>query len=290
MEQASDIEDAYTINRVGNNPWRPELAVVGAREVCARKDTGDMGEQTVVVFDLETIPDLPATARLLGLTDAVDEDVRRALGDAFPKHPLHQIVCIGALVANRAPEGWQVEALGAPSTAQRTEAELITAFVDRIGQLRPQLIGFNCHSFDLPVLRYRAMVNRIPAPGLHVRPYFHRFTPDAVDLCDVLGSYTPGSKVKLDEVAKILGLGGKPEGIDGSQVEVMVAAGRVAEVAQYCESDVLNTFRLWLIHELFRGVISRGELEWSEEQLRIFVGDRKFSNPHLVTSLGLVTG
>jgi predicted PolB exonuclease-like 3'-5' exonuclease len=230
-----------------------------------------MGEQTVLVFDLETIPDLPATARMLGLTGALDEDIRRALGDGFPKHPLHQIVCIGALVANRTPEGWQVEALAAPRIAQRTEAELIATFVDRIGQLRPQLVGFNCHSFDLPVLRYRAMVNRIPAPGLHARPYFHRFTSDAV----------------LDEVAKILGLSGKPEGIDGSQVESMVKAGRIGEVVQYCESDVLTTFRVWSIHELFRGAISPAELEWSEEQLRTFVRDRKFSNPHLMTSLGL---
>jgi 3'-5' exonuclease len=182
-----------------------------------------------------------------------------------------------------------VEALGAPSVAQRTEPELIAAFVDRIGQLRPLLVGFNCHSFDLPVLRYRAMVNRIPAPGLHARPYFHRFTPDAVDLCDVLSSFVPGSKVKLDEVAKILGLSGKPEGVDGSQVENMVKAGRIDEVALYCESDVLNTFRIWLIHELFRGAISRAEVEWSEEQLRIFVRDRKSSNPHLVKSLGATT-
>jgi 3'-5' exonuclease len=260
--------------------------VVDAREGSWRgkprglQDTGDMGEQTVVVFDLETIPDLAATARMLGLTDAPDEDVRRALGDGFPKHPLHQIVCIGALVASRAPEGWQVEALGAPSIAQRTEPELIAAFVEKIAQLCPVLVGFNCHSFDLPVLRYRAMVNRIPSPGLHVRPYFHRFTSDAVDLCDVLGSFTPGSKVKLDEVAKILGLSGKPEGIDGSQVEAMVAAGRVDEVSRYCESDVLNTFRLWLIHELFRGAISPAELDWSEQQLRTFVRDRKtFESP-----------
>lgn len=30
--------------------------------------------------------------------------------------------------------------------------------------------------------------------GLQVRPYFHRYTEDALDLCDVLGSYVPGAK------------------------------------------------------------------------------------------------
>jgi 3'-5' exonuclease len=246
-----------------------------------------MAEQTVAVFDLETIPDLKAASRMLDMPDAAEADVRLALGEGFPKHPLHQIVCIGALVASRTPEGWKVGALGASSIAHRTEAELITSFVERIGQLRPQLVGFNCHSFDLPVLRYRAMVNRISAAGLQVRQYFHRYTIDAVDLCDVLGSYVPGSKVKLDEVAKILGLKGKPEGIEGSQVEDMVAAGRIDEVARYCETDILNTYRVWLIHELFRGAISRAEVDWSEGQLRMFVKERKSSNNHLIMSLGL---
>jgi predicted PolB exonuclease-like 3'-5' exonuclease len=246
-----------------------------------------VAEANVIAWDLETVPDIAAAARMLGMTGAAEEEVRQALGQGFPKHPLHRIACIGALVATRVAEGWRVESLGAPSIAQRTEPELISAFAERIGELRPQLIGFNCHSFDLPVLRYRAMVNRISAPGLHVRPYFNRYSHDALDLCDFLGSYTPGSKVKLDEVAKIVGLSGKPEGIDGSQVEDMVKAGRIGEVVQYCESDVLNTFRLWLIHELFRGAMSPAELDWSEEQLRIFVRGRKFSNPHLIMGLGL---
>ena len=84
-----------------------------------------------------------------------------------------------------------------PHTGERSEAQLIRDFVEKIGQLRPQLITFNGHRFDLPVLRYRAMVNRIPAAGLQVRQYFHCYTEDALDFCDVLGSYVPGAKVKL---------------------------------------------------------------------------------------------
>jgi len=56
------------------------------------------------------------------------------------------------------------------------------------------------------------MVNRVAAAGLQVRQHFHRYTDDALDLCDVLGSYVPGGKVKLDEVSKILGLTGKGAG------------------------------------------------------------------------------
>jgi predicted PolB exonuclease-like 3'-5' exonuclease len=249
-----------------------------------------MPEQSVIVWDLETVPDLSAAARMLDLGEAPAAEVRDALGPGFPRHPLHKIPCIGALIASRQPEGWRVDALGAPHIGERSEAQLISDFIEKIGQLRPQLITFNGHSFDLPVLRYRAMVNRISAAGLQVRQYFHRYTDDALDLCDVLGSYVPGGKVKLDEVSKILGLTGKPEGVDGSRVEEMVLAGQIEEVAHYCESDVLNTYRVWLVYELFRSSITANELDWSEAQIRDFVATRKTANPHLRDAVGFLPG
>jgi predicted PolB exonuclease-like 3'-5' exonuclease len=114
------------------------------------------------------------------------------------------------------------------------------------------------------------MVNRVAAGGLQVRQYFHRYTDDALDLCDILGSYVAGAKVKLDKVSKILGMTGKPEGVDGSRVEQMVLAGQIEEAARYCESDVLNTYRVWLDYELFRGSITVKELDWSEARIREF--------------------
>jgi predicted PolB exonuclease-like 3'-5' exonuclease len=93
--------------------------------------------------------------------------------------------------------------------------------------------------------------------------------------------------VKLDEISKILGLSGKPEGIDGSRVEEMVNAGQIEEVARYCESDVLNTYRVWLVYELFRGSITAKEIDWSERQIRNFVAIRKATNPHLSAAVGI---
>ena len=69
----------------------------------------------------------------------------------------------------------------------------------------------------------------------------------------------------------------------------MVLVGRIDEVTQYCESDVLNTYRVWLVYELFRGSITAKELEWSETQVRDFVANRKAANPHLCAAIG-VTG
>ena len=68
----------------------------------------------------------------------------------------------------------------------------------------------------------------------------------------------------------------------------MVQAGKIDEVAHYCESDVLNTYRVWLIYELFRGTISADQLEWSEGQVCEFVKTRKTSNPYLMATVGIV--
>jgi 3'-5' exonuclease len=112
-------------------------------------------------------------------------------------HGYYNCYCYLPQSGSRRSDGWRVDALGAPHIGERSEARLISDFVEKIGQLRPQMITFNGHSFDLPVLRYRSMVNRVSAAGLQVMQYFHRYTEDALDLCDVLGSYVPGVKVKL---------------------------------------------------------------------------------------------
>jgi len=230
-----------------------------------------MSDSSVVVWDLETVPDLAAAGRMLGLAGGSPETIRETLGDGFPKLPLHSIACIGALVAARSTEGWVVRALGAPHVGERSEAELITGFVDKIEELAPRLVTFNGSGFDLPVLRYRAMLHAIPAPGLTRRNYFYRFSEHAVDLCDVLSSYGSSGKMKLDDLAKAFGLPGKPDGMEGSQVDAYVQAGRIREVAAYCESDVINTYRVWLRYEVFRGALSQVEFELSERNLEEYL-------------------
>jgi hypothetical protein len=47
-----------------------------------------MSEHSVIVWDLETVPDLAAAARLFDMANATEAEVREALGSGFPKHPL----------------------------------------------------------------------------------------------------------------------------------------------------------------------------------------------------------
>jgi predicted PolB exonuclease-like 3'-5' exonuclease len=225
----------------------------------------------VIAWDLETIPDISGFAAANDLIGKSADEVREVMGDKFPKHIYHSIICIGALIASRDNEHWAVDALGAPHVGERSEAELIAAFVDKIAALNPQLVTFNGNSFDLPVLRYRAMVHKVPAIGLSARPYFHRYTEDAIDLCDVLSSFAPGAKATLHELCRVMGLPGKPDGIDGSEVGKYFHDGRIKEIADYCESDVVNTYRVWLRYELFCGRLTSAGYEASEVNLSEFI-------------------
>jgi 3'-5' exonuclease len=235
---------------------------------------------SVIVWDLETVPDLAGFAAANDLVGKPDADIRAVLGNKFPKHIYHTIVCIGALVAHRESDHWAVDALGAPHVGERTEKQLISAFCEKIAELTPQLVTFNGNSFDLPVLRYRAMIHGISAPGLAVRPYFNRYTEDAIDLCDILSSFAPHSKASLNELSKIMGMPGKPEAIDGTDVEPYFLEGKVREIAEYCETDVVNTYRVWLRYELFRGRLAESEHEASERNLANFIGARVNTAPH----------
>jgi 3'-5' exonuclease len=53
----------------------------------------------VLVWDLETVPDIAGYAAAIGLIGKSKEEIRESLGNKFPKHIYHSIVCIGALVA-----------------------------------------------------------------------------------------------------------------------------------------------------------------------------------------------
>ena len=173
----------------------------------------------VIVFDLETVPDLAAVGRALGLDGRPEAEIRESLGKDFPKLPFHSIACIGALVASFRDDAWGVDALGAPHTDERPEAELIEAFLAKIEALKPKLVTFNGHSFDLPVLHYRAMRHRIQASrywetgdsdrDFKWNNYINRYHARHTDLMDVLSGYQVRARASLDQVAVLLGFPGK---------------------------------------------------------------------------------
>jgi hypothetical protein len=84
-----------------------------------------------------------------------------------------------------------------------------------------------------------------------------------------------------------MGLPGKPDGISGDQVEQFYREGRIREIADYCESDVVNTYRVWLRYELFRGRLTADAFQASETNLAEFIKARGNIKPHLADMLKL---
>jgi predicted PolB exonuclease-like 3'-5' exonuclease len=122
------------------------------------------------------------------------------------------------------------------------------------------------------------MVHAVSAAGLSARPYFKRYTDDAIDLCDALSSFSPQGKATLHEISKVMGLPGKPKGFDGGEVERYFYEGKIKDVADYCETDVVGAYQLWLRYELFRGALRQDAFEASERSLADFTSARSTTN------------
>jgi predicted PolB exonuclease-like 3'-5' exonuclease len=218
----------------------------------------------VVVFDIETVPDLAAGRALLGeeasgLDDAALRErlgaryarEGQAPGTAFLKVPLHAVACLALLVAEREghEEPWRVRRLAARHVGDTPEAEILALFERTLaGRPAPVLAGFNTSGFDLPVLRYRAIATGVAMPALNGgngRDYGYRYGRDHLDLADRLSGFRASPMPSLAEAAALIGLTAKA-GMHGADVEPAMAAGRGAEVATYCETDVCATYLVLL--------------------------------------------
>jgi 3'-5' exonuclease len=233
-----------------------------------------------LVFDIETVPDVDFGRRYFELDGLADEEVAQAMfalrrertGSEFL--PLHQQRVVAISCAMRSRDGFRLWSLG---DADAGEAEIVARFFDGIERFSPELVSWNGSGFDLPVLHYRALRHGVAAPrywevgdaerDFRYNNYLGRFHWRHIDLMDVLAGYQFRGAARLDEIAVLLGLPGKL-GLSGDRVWDAWREGRLAAIRDYCETDVLNTWLVFLRFEQFRGRRSAGEVE-AEEQLVI---------------------
>jgi predicted PolB exonuclease-like 3'-5' exonuclease len=224
-------------------------------------------------FDIETIPDIELGRALLGLEGLSDEDVvtamtfkrQQATGSDFL--PLHQHRIVAISVALRTGDSFRIWSLGDESAG---EAELVRRFFDGIERYTPDLVSWNGGGFDLPVLHYRALKHRVRAPrywesgdgdrDFRWNNYLSRYHWRHVDLMDVLANFNNRAFARLDEIAVMLGFPGKL-GMSGDKVWDAWCAGGVREIRNYCETDVLNTWLVYLRFEYLRGRLDAKDLE-----------------------------
>lgn len=242
-------------------------------------------------FDIETVPDVEFGRQMFDLADLSDKDVGTAMrfmhlqktGSDFL--PLHQQRVVAISVALRTAETFRVWSLGEP---QSEEGELIQRFFDGIERYSPELVSWNGSGFDLPVLHYRALRHGIQAPrywetGDNDREfrwnnYLSRYHWRHLDLMDVLSGFQPRSRASLDQTAVLLGFPGKL-GMSGDKVWEVWLDGGIDEIRNYCETDVINTYLVYLRFELMRGHLDRAALEKEYSLVRDTL--RSLDKPHL---------
>ncbi|MBA0901154.1 MAG: 3'-5' exonuclease [Candidatus Nitrotoga sp.] len=228
----------------------------------------------VLVFDIETVPDVAGLRTLHGLDDKVnDMEVaemafqmrRQKTGNDFLQHHLHRVVAISC--ALREGDTFRVWSLGTPDDDEGT---LIRRFFDGLDKYTPQLVSWNGGGFDLPVLHYRSLIHGVQCArywemgeddkDFKWNNYISRYHSRHLDLMDLLALYTGRANAPLDDLAKLIGFPGKL-GMDGSKVWGAYQKGGLNDIRNYCETDVVNTYLVYARFQLMRGQLTLARYE-----------------------------
>lgn len=228
----------------------------------------------ICVFDCETIPDTTAIKKTfsddelnlcldesgkisdLKLSELACKKQEERTGSGFLPVLYHQIVCISAVMADKYGRFLRVSSMEGSS-----EKQMLENFLGFIENHSPRLVSFNGRGFDLPMMMIRAMKYNLSAPR-----YFdskdkwcnYRSRYDGVwafDLLDHISDFRAVSGLKLDALCAMLGMPGKYD-IHGDQVTQLFYEGKMDKINEYCQSDTLNTYWLFLKYELLRGKIA----------------------------------
>lgn len=235
----------------------------------------------IFVFDIETIPDINSGRKLYNLDDSLTEaDVAEAMftlkrqqsGSDFLPLYLHQIVAISVVLYT--PKFIKVWSLG---DEHADEPELLTRFFKGLEQYAPTLVSWNGGGFDLPVIHYRSLLHGISSatywdtgnenPDFRWNNYLNRYHYRHMDIMDILAAYQARANAPLDQIATILGFPGKM-GMHGTKVWEYYQQGNLEAIRNYCETDVLNTYLVYLRFELIRATLNQNQYQDRIDSLR----------------------
>jgi len=243
----------------------------------------------VLAFDIETVPDIEGLRRLHDLNGKVsDKDVaemafqlrRQATGSDFLPLHLHRVIVISCALRDR--DSFKVWSIAADN-----EGELIQRFFEGVEKYTPQLVSWNGGGFDLPVLHYRGLIHGVKARrywdmgeddrDFKWNNYISRYHSRHLDLMDLLALYQGRANAPLDDLAQLMGLPGKL-GMKGAGVWDAYQAGRVDDIRNYCETDVVNTYLVFLRFQQMRGALTPEQHKAQCEVVRSTLG--KSAEPH----------
>lgn len=257
-------------------------------------------------FDAEWVPEPATGRRVYGLPAGMpDEEVLAQMWaeggatDADPQPYLKTVLCrvvsIAALIRKVQRDGTVslvLHSLPTPDMPDATEAQILARFLGSVGKAKPQLVGYNSHGADLPILVQRALVNGLSIREFAKRPakpwegvdYFARGSDYNVDLRDETGGFGR-STPSLHEFATACRIPGKL-GTAGDDVLRLWRAGDVRAIVHYNECDALTTYLLWLRMALGAGHLTPEQHAAEARELEAMLTQKAPSAPHLGEWLG----
>lgn len=236
----------------------------------------DFRPETLLALDIETVPD----TRLLP-SDWLPEK--------FPKIAWHEVVAISFVVARIVRDGdretYVVEECRSGGDLSYDEPMLLRSFWRYFAERTPRLVTWNGRSFDLAVLRFRAMMHGIPTDvwtksGDKWAGYHHRYSPSwHYDLMEQCSDYGSATRLTLQEASVALGYPGKIGG-SGGTVTAMMKEGRLDAVRAYCECDSLLTFGVYMHWAFATGLSTSAGLSQGIDALVAFLDGHARTRPH----------
>lgn len=238
----------------------------------------------VCVFDIETVPDVELLREKFGYegTDtevclqAFAEQKERA-GFEFLPITFHKIISIASVLCDDYGKFDMVGVFGRKHQQEISDVSIesltLSEFLKFFNKKQPKLVSFNGRGFDIPALLLRAMKYNLESLSYfeqdnvelnknkwenYRQRYSERFH---VDLLDSLSHFGSVRGLKLDDVSLLCGLPGKYD-VSGADVyRLYYEEKNLGKIDEYCQSDVLNTYWVYLKYEVLKGNLTLGHYE-----------------------------
>lgn len=244
------------------------------------------------VFDCESVPDIWLLNEIYGYRDEIDNEIKangvndinidievceRAFqaqealnGSSFLPLTFHKIISISALICDDFGNFIKIGNY-AQSVESRGEREILSEFINYLNKNNPKLVSFNGRAFDLPLIMLRAMKYNISAESYFEsdNPKFNKNKWDNyrsrysenfhIDLLESLGSFGMARNMRLDVVAKMLGFPGKFDTKGDEVYKIFYEEKNLSKIDSYCQSDVLNTYLVFLKYQILQGKINTSD-------------------------------
>lgn len=228
-----------------------------------------------IIIDIETIPDLEYGKEHMNLNGLADEDIIRAMtfrflqqsGSEFPPLNMHKVIAISLLKVSG-----EETMMKTFSIDDQSEDEILRSLHAEMQNDVSKLISWNGLAFDAPVILIRSMIHELISSELFISSSKH------LDLKNEI-SFGQTEKIQgLGMLSKQMGSPGKP--LDsGKMVWELYLENAFSEITQYCESDVINTYLIYLSYQVSTQMIDNNQKQLKLKELIEFI--QKYNPNHM---------